>query len=515
MLWLKRQVQAGRGVFLAMAVMLACGLPGLVSMPPLDRDEVLFSQASRQMAASGDFIDIRFAEAPRHKKPVGIYWLQVVAAKVTGQPDAIWSYRLVSLLAALVAVAATHAIGRRLIGPEGALLAAVALAASVMLGIEAHLAKTDATLLATVAVAMAVMARALQEDPGRGRLAFWAALGVSLLVKGPLGPMVVVLALAALCLVRRDLTPARRLWSLGGFGLMLLIAVPWYVAITLVTEGAFWQASLGRDMLGKVAMAQESHGAPPGSYLAALWLTFWPGSMALAGALPAIWRGRRALPVVFALAWALPTFVVFELTPTKLVHYTLPAWPALALLVGWAWTERRAVWPALLPAALPFVLLAALAWKLGTADVPMPATFWAGGLALILATLAVLPALRRGPLALTAGLGLAGFAFNATLFPSLARIDHLWPAPRIAAIAAQYEGCALTVAGFSEPSMVFAMDAKVTLAAPEDLPALLEAPGCHLIAAPEAPGDLQEIGRITGIDLGNGRDLDLGLWLKP
>ena len=63
--------------------------------------------------------------------------------------------------------------------------------------------------------------------------------------------------------------------------------------------------------------------------------------------------------------------------------------------------------------------------------------------------------------------------------------------------------------------MVFAMDAKVTLAAPEDLPALLEAPGCHLIAAPEAPGDLQEIGRITGIDLGNGRDLDLGLWLKP
>ena len=149
----------------------------------------------------------------------------------------------------------------------------------------------------------------------------------------------------------------------------------------------------------------------------------------------------------------------------------------------------------------------------------MPATFWVGGLALILATLAVLPALRRGPLALAAGLGLAGFAFNATLFPSLARIDHLWPAPRIAAIAAQYEGCALTGAGFSEPSMVFAMDAKVTLAAPEDLPALLDAPGCQLIAAPEAPPDskdhLQEIGRITGIDLGNGRDLDFGLWLKP
>ncbi|NBZ88422.1 ArnT family glycosyltransferase [Stagnihabitans tardus] len=513
--WLTRQVQAGRGVFLALAVMLACGLPGLFSLPPLDRDEVLFSQASRQMAASGDMIDIRFAEMPRYKKPVGIYWLQVAAAKVTGQPDAIWSYRLVSLLAAMVAVAATHAIGRRLLTAEGALLASVALAASVMLGIEAHLAKTDATLLATVAVSMAVVARAWTGDPGRWRLGFWAALGVSLLVKGPLGPMVVLLALGALSLYGRETRTLRRLWSPWGLALMLVIAVPWYVAISYVSGGEFWSASLGRDMLGKVATAQENHGAPPGSYLAALWLTFWPGSMVLAASLPALWRARRSPVVIFALAWALPTFLVFELTPTKLIHYTLPTWPALALLLGAVASAAKPRWPALLPAFLPLILLAALEVTLrgfgqGLSPLALP-----GALFIALAALLTVAALRHGTLATTAALALAGFAFNATLFPTLARTTYLWPAPQLAAISAQHPDCAFSVTGFNEPSIVFTTDAKVRLAAPEDLPAILQAPGCQLIAAPSLDTTLPELTRIQGLDLGSGKPIDLGLWLKP
>ncbi len=507
MLWLKAQVEAGRGLFLALAVMLACALPGFFSMPPLDRDEVLFSQASRQMVASGDVVDIRFADMPRYKKPVGIYWLQALAAKATGAPDAIWSYRLVSLLAGMVAVAATHRIARGFLSAEGALLAAVALAGSVMLGIETHLAKTDATLLATVAVAMAVVA-----DPRRPWV-FWAALGVSLLVKGPLGPMVVVLAVAALCLVRRDAGLLRALWRPWGFALMLAIALPWYLAITWVSKGAFWSASLGADMLGKVAMAQESHGAPPGSYLAALWLTFWPGSMALAAALPALWRARRAPVVVFALAWAVPTFLVFEATPTKLIHYTLPAWPALALLAA-AGAERLRG-PALIPAGLPVVGLVALAWELDRRGIALPAPYWVGVVLVALAAALVVAALRQGTLALAAATALAGFAFNATLFPSLAATEALWPARQIAAIAAQHPGCRMTVAGFDEPSLVFAMNARVTLAGAEDLPAVLKASGCQLVAAPDLATALPEIARIRGLDLGSGDVVDLGVWLKP
>jgi 4-amino-4-deoxy-L-arabinose transferase-like glycosyltransferase len=316
--------------------MVVLALPGFFTLPPLDRDEVLFSQASRQMLASGDFVDIRFADGPRYKKPVGIYWLQAAVTAVTGHTDQIWAYRLVSLLAAVAAVGLTHGIARLYLKPEAAFLAAVALAASLMLGAEAHLAKTDATLLATIAAGQYVLARGIRD----GRLSFamamgfWVALAASVLVKGPIGPMVIAFTLAGHGLIRRDLSLLRSLRPLPGLALLIVLAAPWFVAISYLSHGAFWSASLGRDMFEKLASGKENHGAPPGSYLAAVWLTFWPGAMPLLAAIPAVWRGRRDELVSFALVWLAPTWVVFELTATKLVHYTLPTYPALALLLG-------------------------------------------------------------------------------------------------------------------------------------------------------------------------------------
>src|SRR6516162_8767255 len=53
-------------------------LPGLATIPPLDRDEARFAQATRQMLETGDFVRIRFQDEARNKKPIGIYWLQAV-----------------------------------------------------------------------------------------------------------------------------------------------------------------------------------------------------------------------------------------------------------------------------------------------------------------------------------------------------------------------------------------------------------------------------------------------------
>jgi 4-amino-4-deoxy-L-arabinose transferase-like glycosyltransferase len=74
-------------------------LPGFFSIPPIDRDEARFAQATKQMVESGDYIDIRFQDEVRYKKPVGIYWLQsgvVKAARALGFEQAlttIWLYR--------------------------------------------------------------------------------------------------------------------------------------------------------------------------------------------------------------------------------------------------------------------------------------------------------------------------------------------------------------------------------------------------------------------------------------
>src|SRR6478752_2569825 len=98
---------AARRPFPLLALLcLALWLPGIVSLPALDRDESRFAQSSRQMLESGNFVDIRLGQVPRYKKPVGIYWLQsattAAAAPFVGTGQ-IWSYRLASLLGAILA----------------------------------------------------------------------------------------------------------------------------------------------------------------------------------------------------------------------------------------------------------------------------------------------------------------------------------------------------------------------------------------------------------------------------
>src|ERR1700737_2179672 len=96
--------------------------PGLTAIPPLDRDEARFAQATRQMLETGDLIRIRFQNEARTKKPVGIYWLQAgaVAAFSTPESPAIWPYRLPSALAATAAVLLTFVFGSRLLGSQSA-----------------------------------------------------------------------------------------------------------------------------------------------------------------------------------------------------------------------------------------------------------------------------------------------------------------------------------------------------------------------------------------------------------
>src|SRR3954447_3209485 len=101
------------------ALCLALYLPGLGALPPTDRDEARFAQASRQMAATGDLVRIQFQSEPRNKKPVLIYWAQAASAALTGQAPlegkpAILVYRLPSAIGASAAVLLLFAIARRL-----------------------------------------------------------------------------------------------------------------------------------------------------------------------------------------------------------------------------------------------------------------------------------------------------------------------------------------------------------------------------------------------------------------
>jgi 4-amino-4-deoxy-L-arabinose transferase-like glycosyltransferase len=362
----------------AIAFLALCGLllflPGFFNIPPIDRDEARFAQATKQMVESGDFVDIRFQDDVRYKKPVGVYWLQaavVETASALGLPRApvrVWLYRVPSLIGAIGAVLLTYWTALAFVTRRGAILAALILCSSVLLGAEARLAKTDAMLLLSVVAAMGAMARVYLswqrgEDPAHPPWSwpaiFWTALAGGILLKGPLILMFVGLTIVTLAILDRSAAWLWRLRPVWGLMWVLVLVLPWFVAIFWRAGDAFFADSIGGDMLSKLS-AQESHGAPPGLYLLLFWVTFWPGA-ALAGmAAPAVWRARREPGAQYLLAWLVPSWIVFELVLTKLPHYVLPLYPAIAILTVGAlerrvlsrsWLRRGAAWWFVIPAA--------------------------------------------------------------------------------------------------------------------------------------------------------------------
>src|SRR5215203_493475 len=155
----------GRAAVVLIIISLLAFLPGFSRIPPVDRDEARFAQATKQMIETGDYVDIRFQHEVRYKKPVGIYWLQAAVVKTAtalGVPDAltkIWLYRLPSLMGAVGGVLLTYWTALAFVSRRAAVLAGIMLAGSMLLGGEARLAKTDAMLFATIVAAMGAMAR--------------------------------------------------------------------------------------------------------------------------------------------------------------------------------------------------------------------------------------------------------------------------------------------------------------------------------------------------------------------
>ncbi|TMK03763.1 MAG: glycosyltransferase family 39 protein [Alphaproteobacteria bacterium] len=434
-----------RAVVVLLAVALLGFLPGFSSIPPVDRDEARFAQATKQMVESGDYVDIRFQDEVRYKKPVGVYWVQaavVKAASALGFPDAlttIWLYRVPSLIGSTAAVLLTYWAALAFVSRRAAVLAGLMMASCVLLGIERLLAKTDALLLMTVVAAMGAMGRAYlwreRRDTGRAwtlAAIFWTALGTGVLLKGPLVVMVVGLAALALILVDRS---ARWLLTLKP-----LAGSVWFALLVL-------------------------HGAPPGYYFALFWVSFWPGATLAALATPAVWQARREAAVKFLLAWLVPSWLVLELVVTKLPHYVLPLYPPIAILIAGVIDARGlsrksalewgTIWWFIVPVVAGvagIVALAAIGRQFGLLAWPVV------GAAAVLGFFAWrLYQADGAELALLRGVAaaiLTAIAIFGLVVPSL---GQLFPSPTLARILRE-SGCTQPQAaavGYQEPSVVF------------------------------------------------------------
>jgi 4-amino-4-deoxy-L-arabinose transferase-like glycosyltransferase len=298
-------------------------------------------------------------------------------------------------------------------------------------------------------------------------LLFWGALGVGILLKGPIILLVTGGTVLWLSVAERGIGWLAPLRPKLGLLVVLAIVAPWLILITIKTQGAFFAESVGHDMMAKVAGGQEAKGFPPGYYTLLFPVTFWPWSLLALPAIPWVWNNRRDPAVQFCLAWIIPAWLVFEAVPTKLFHYVLPAYAALALLTARAGLDGFGkARPWLMGGSAVLFAVIALALTGGMAALPVVAEKRFDPLSILwaLVTLAVLAFgvvlfrrgwLRRSAATLTAGaFGLYLLAFQ-VVFPQL---ETIWLSPRIASAIDRARPCSdsvLVSAGFTEPSLVF------------------------------------------------------------
>ena len=368
--WLARRPALSAAFLIVLC--LALHMPGSSSLPVTDRDEARFAQATKQMLETGDFIDIRFQEQPRYKKPIGIYWLQALSVSVFSPDDLtqIWAYRIPSLIGIIAAVLLTWWAARPLFGRQTALLAAILLTGAFTLTFEARIAKSDGVLLAFTILAMGALARIYMFRRKRQEMVtiaaiFWIALGLGILVKGPIAPVLAALTMIPIVIFDRDRSWLKNLHAAWGIPVMLAIALPWFIAIGIVSDWEFFRQALGDDFLAKIQSGKEKHWGPPGFYFILFWWSFWPAALVVSGGAALwLWRHRLNRRALLLLSWIIPFWLALEATPTKLPHYAMTIYPAIAM--GAAWVLRKATMAGRVPmrtykqAAVVWLFVAAL-----------------------------------------------------------------------------------------------------------------------------------------------------------
>jgi 4-amino-4-deoxy-L-arabinose transferase-like glycosyltransferase len=456
-------------------LLLACALPGFFGLQPLDRDESRFAQATSQMFESGDFIRISFQDEPRNKKPIGIHWLQAASVAALGGPEGriIQAFRVPSLLGALLCAFAVFKIGSLLYGRREGLIAGAAIACGLLLSTEAGIAKTDAALAGFIALSYVGLAMLRGEQKHKvAPWLFWLGFGMAALIKGPVGPLIVVLSIVMLVIWERKLDWLKGLVHWPSILLAVFIVAPWYFAIWQATSGQFFSDAIGQDLAPKLAGKSENPAIPPGAHLLLSPLIMWPGSILLPAAAWAGWSLRKDPRVRFLLAWVIPGWLLFEAAPAKLAHYTLPVHGgililgAVGLLAG-AWDKKWVRWIGIGLFAFAGLILAAVPFALADDIAPSAtkvAVWYSAIIAMFVVTTLILLARKSGLAAAHIAIAaiVTSIIIKGVFVPSLpelnvsARVSAALVATDLHPRLSEGRPGPLIGFGYQEPSLIFA-----------------------------------------------------------
>src|SRR5437016_7053161 len=327
---------------------------GTWNLPLIDRDEPRFAEASREMIERGDYIVPYFNNQLRLDKPPLTYWAQTLSYCVFGEND--FAARFPSAIAAALTALVIFIWGTRLRGKELGWRAAIIFTLSLQTFIHAKAAVADMWLVLFVTLAHLSGSETLQHSRrNQGAavssppwaiwrspfLVFYISLALGFLAKGPIA-WTPLLTFAAMIISTRDWQLVRSFKFLRGLLLTLAVIALWGIPALIETHGEFFRIGIGRHVIGRSLATMEGHGADTfGMYLLLLpfyfvtiFISFFPWSIKLPWLVQKLWLNQDNIDDHYLIAGVAVIFIIFSLIKTKLPHYTLPAFPLLALLLA-------------------------------------------------------------------------------------------------------------------------------------------------------------------------------------
>ncbi|MBI2526982.1 MAG: glycosyltransferase family 39 protein [Candidatus Rokubacteria bacterium] len=353
-------------------------LGGLGSAPFVDPPEGFHAAIARDMLRSGEWITPHVNGVRYFDKPALLYWLMAGVFSALGLSEG--AARLPSALPAIGVAVVTAWLGMRLGSTRLGLVAGLVVAANLELFLFARLVKPDLLFVFLIMVVFAAFIEVYARGGRAALLVCYASLGLTILAKDVLGAIGPVAVIGLFLLLVRDHHVRGRFVPWAGVALFLAVAVPWYVLVEWANRGFLWYTVVDNPLLNFARRRVFPDEDVPLSALEFLGVTaagFFPWSLALPWAL---WRGLRdpkddvrARPWLLLALWTVVVLGFFALSPFKLPHYGLPAFPAMALLVAKLWEDVLDGAPGapaprilLLPGAVLLLALAAasaLAWQ--------------------------------------------------------------------------------------------------------------------------------------------------------
>ena len=318
---------------------------GLGAVPFDDPGEGMHAEIARELAVSRDPLRLTLDGVRYVDKPPLLYVLLAAAFAVGGHGEAV--ARSVAAAGALVAVAATAWLGGRLCGMAWGLLAGVALLSSCGFFAYGRYVRPETIFLASLSGGFALLLSALVADRRGVATAGLAVFGLAALAKDPLGAILPPLAVGVALAAAGRCRPVRAWLPWPGVAALTIIGFAWYAAAAVATPGFAWYTVVDNHVLN-VARARyfRDEDVPLSAVefllVAVLGAAPWvmPATAAVGRLLRGqAWRDPHETPWIALALWAAGVLSVTALSPFRLPHYGLPAYPAIALLAARGWSQ--------------------------------------------------------------------------------------------------------------------------------------------------------------------------------